>query len=893
MPSKYYAFISYSHKDSDWAKWLQHEFEYYKLPSTFNGRSDVPSTFRPIFRDEDELSGGELKPQISKALADSEFLIVICSPNSAQSKYVNSEIKEFIEIGKARNEDYAKRIFPLIVEGKPHQGGNSNIECFPQILNELKDMYGNEIELIAGNVNATNRDHAFVQILAGTLREKNVQFSELWDRYAEFKLAQEKREREQQLKIYRANARFISEKILKKYYDGDSYICRRALIEMYRNKSNSYPYVGEADKSLRLILERDSTIINIGKHNLSSIALNSRGDRFAISSVNDSTLLFYDIVTSKLISKLEGIRCSCHTKILFSRDDTRIVFSTSQELLIIDSDTMSIYREFKFDLDYDDYIKDYYYDETKLIIYCATSKGLIYEVNLKTDSSQKLFDYNISDIIVSSHKQYVEDSYTNEISLREYIQKCNLINIIVVNGHIICSFNDGKLRIISKQELVPMFKIKKLFKDEVKCLTLSGNHKYIIAASSSEIKRISTTSLMTVETIQFDNLYNDSIEISNVIYDGKMIILAVTDINSLESSVHFYYRNDKKYHFIKHLSINDTSQILTLLCNDEYLIYNTMIGKIKLYGFTEESPTKIQTNNTPYSIIADYSNRENIILSQRNEFSKYFKVSLLNNGIISHRSELIPNTKYGNLQLYDFKDLVNTTLNIKQHKVSITSDKRYCAYVDGNKIVQWDLLNNCRTVKDCLSSNLWFESIMYDDTNSRLITSTQDAIQLWEFPSLEIITAQALPSTVSKNFGTIQLGNDNKLYICGRNGKIYRADRKSFIPDRVFACNEDNADINLMALSSNEFYIAGADRMWGNIFIWETGTGVLVKTLNARNHITAISFSVDDSCLLVGLESNEIYVYDWNTFDQLIESQAIRFSGMSLSDDEKKEFYME
>ena len=73
---KYYAFISYSHTDSDWAKWLQHKFEYYKLPSTFNGRADVPSSFRPVFRDEDELSSGDLKPQIIKALSDSEYLIV-------------------------------------------------------------------------------------------------------------------------------------------------------------------------------------------------------------------------------------------------------------------------------------------------------------------------------------------------------------------------------------------------------------------------------------------------------------------------------------------------------------------------------------------------------------------------------------------------------------------------------------------------------------------------------------------------------------------------------------------------------------------------------------------------------------------------------------------------
>lgn len=117
MKYKYYAFISYSHKDTDWAKWLQHEFEYYKLPTTLNGNKDIPKYFRPIFRDEDELASGELKSQISEALALSENLIVICSPNSAISLYVDNEIKEFIRIGKSCGIDNKKRIFPLIVDG--------------------------------------------------------------------------------------------------------------------------------------------------------------------------------------------------------------------------------------------------------------------------------------------------------------------------------------------------------------------------------------------------------------------------------------------------------------------------------------------------------------------------------------------------------------------------------------------------------------------------------------------------------------------------------------------------------------------------------------------------------------------------------------------------------
>ena len=97
---QYYAFISYSHKDEEWAKWLQHEFEHYHLPTALSSIPDVPNKFRPIFRDIDELSGGELRPQISRALKSSSYLVIICSPNSAKSSYVDEEIREFVEIGK-------------------------------------------------------------------------------------------------------------------------------------------------------------------------------------------------------------------------------------------------------------------------------------------------------------------------------------------------------------------------------------------------------------------------------------------------------------------------------------------------------------------------------------------------------------------------------------------------------------------------------------------------------------------------------------------------------------------------------------------------------------------------------------------------------------------------
>ena len=121
----YFAFISYKSEDMEWATWLQHELEHYHLPASFNGRTDVPQELRPVFRDIDELSAGNLPEQIKQALANSQNLIVICSPQAAESPWVNQEVETFISLGRT------DRLFPFIVEG------NSPSEFFPPAILNL------------------------------------------------------------------------------------------------------------------------------------------------------------------------------------------------------------------------------------------------------------------------------------------------------------------------------------------------------------------------------------------------------------------------------------------------------------------------------------------------------------------------------------------------------------------------------------------------------------------------------------------------------------------------------------------------------------------------------------------------------------------------------------
>ena len=89
----YYAFISYSHKDQKIARKLQKRIEKYHLPSALlKTHPDLPKKLSPVFIDELDLVGrGTLKESLQEKLITSNYLIVICSPNSAKSEYVNDE----------------------------------------------------------------------------------------------------------------------------------------------------------------------------------------------------------------------------------------------------------------------------------------------------------------------------------------------------------------------------------------------------------------------------------------------------------------------------------------------------------------------------------------------------------------------------------------------------------------------------------------------------------------------------------------------------------------------------------------------------------------------------------------------------------------------------------
>ena len=123
---KYSAFISYSHKDKNFARTLLQYLEGYRLPPELQKSFPaLPENLNPIFIDEANPSSRDnLIKTLHANLDMSDYLILICTPNSAKSEYVNDEAGYFIKTGRADH------IIPLIVDGTPNSEAPAE-ECYP------------------------------------------------------------------------------------------------------------------------------------------------------------------------------------------------------------------------------------------------------------------------------------------------------------------------------------------------------------------------------------------------------------------------------------------------------------------------------------------------------------------------------------------------------------------------------------------------------------------------------------------------------------------------------------------------------------------------------------------------------------------------------------------
>lgn len=115
------AFVSYCHADVKFAAWLQRKLESYRLPRRLADQvqpleGQAAGRIGPVFRDRADLSAAQdLSVAVKQAIAASSALIVVASPDSANSHWVAREIELFRELHPG---------FPILValvRGRPDE----------------------------------------------------------------------------------------------------------------------------------------------------------------------------------------------------------------------------------------------------------------------------------------------------------------------------------------------------------------------------------------------------------------------------------------------------------------------------------------------------------------------------------------------------------------------------------------------------------------------------------------------------------------------------------------------------------------------------------------------------------------------------------------------------
>lgn len=173
---KFFAFISYSSANRREAARLHRRLEYFRVTGAMardfdNKRKPMnPSFYAPL-----EIQPGELKEELKTRLRNSRYLVVVCSPESARSQWVQLEIDYFVSIGRR------DKIFFFIVDGKPNSGDPAT-DCYGKAVkdNGLEGVLGVDVHENVFKFPPLNRERAYIQLISRLL---GVDFDTLWNRH--------------------------------------------------------------------------------------------------------------------------------------------------------------------------------------------------------------------------------------------------------------------------------------------------------------------------------------------------------------------------------------------------------------------------------------------------------------------------------------------------------------------------------------------------------------------------------------------------------------------------------------------------------------------------------------------------------------------------------------
>ena len=899
---QYYAFISYKRDDQKWAEWLQQKLEHYKLPSNLNGRSDLPKEIRPVFRDKSELAAGVLADEIQKALDNSKFLIVICSPHSAKSEWVNKEVQSFIDSGRT------EKIIPFIIEGTPNSG-NDETECFPKAIRELPE----EDELLGVNINEMGRDAAAVKVVAQMF---GLRFDDLWQRHEREK----KRRRrwftvgivtfalmvlgvagwiwhqnvmlkKQRWQMLESQSKLVSEMVKMNAKD-DSYLARLAALEVLpKDVSNPVdrPYTAEAERALRNSYNNNSAIINgdygelfyaIFNKDDSKIGVFSFDGAAKITTVDASSgtrIHCYNIQEEGLYSMEASLDCEKVAVSVYSDSTFAIkVFDVeTKKILLTENSEREIYPLILNN----NYIVTISYPDTNLrVINIIDGREIMTYKEPATDKNAANFSSDGHLLVLANSTNKYGANFISHGNREVYSE--NNITILDIITKEVKNKWQGHNNLISSVAFSP---------DDKKIVTASydGTIKIWDVETGEEL----ITSEKVGESLTSANFSPDGKYVISSFYDGTISIWDVETGKEIEK--HFGHQSKVNY-----VNFSNDGKRLVSVSDDE---------TIRLWNVEKFNGSNIITTNNYLSNIDISPDRNQIVtmfddttlivvnletkdrvmtLNLQNKYWRHNPVAFSPDG-----KKIVANYDDYVLKIYDVEsgEVLDTLIghDYDAYSASFNPDGSKVACVLMNsRFGVWNedgidtVINRYQSLSDAIYS---------PDGKNILLASTNSNIDVLDSDTYEyLFSLKGHKNSVN----TISFSPDGKNLVSGASDnmvKIWdydRADEQMTLIGHTdpILCVRYSPDGKYIVSSSND----------KTIRIWNAETGECIYIIEGHTEgVSFADFTFDGNHIVSASKDGTIRQWDFPPLQDLIDQTRERFKNRPLTEEERKMYYLE